>query len=724
MVEIQSPAQYDVKTNAEIDAADDHIDLISDTETMDASDGVDGESRSNKLTLNSKLEMYSPQELLKTVGEDGNPDILRELNLIDPVSIHSPMPELLEVFKRFPQYTYFPAVDDDYKPVGIIREVNLKRFVYSRFGSTLLENPVLKDKLTQFLEPCTVVDIRFKIEEVLKTYSESGTTEEGVIVTTDEKYLGVISLRSLIKLGHERELKLQETHARILEQKNNDINNILENMSQGIFTILEDGTIHHDYSAFLETILETDDIEGKHYFDLLFSNTNIPKDKLSQIRGLIENTIGEDILSYEVNSHLMVNEYQMFFDNKQSKHIELFLNPVVDANDTVTRFVVNIRDRTEIVALQQEADQQKKEALIVSQIFSITHDTFSDFIEASNAYLESCLQQLEKQNSFDSETIATLFRHLHTIKGNSRLYGFDDLTDVVHDVEAEVTKVRSREIAYDNKRLEKEVLRVKAVLDIYTRVVEKKLSGFMDTRSRGIFLDEQLYNTLSNTILNHESNQVLDSIQSIVKAQKVLSAVNTVSLNGIFYEINRSLGSMAKIVDRPKPNMYVNNNNIRVSKEVSSVLNIAIMHSARNSLSHGIERASDRVKMGKTEKGNIYIVAKLNDNGFTIDFWDDGAGLDLNKIRKKAIDAGMIKQNKPLGERQIAEFIFAPGLSTASNVTEIAGRGVGMDAIRKSLKDVGGSVRIAFTDKSKNRGKNKPFKFVFELPVDCAVTLE
>ncbi len=666
---------------------------------------------------------YRPEEVRDAIKDIGSPVIRNELQLIKPIHYLMPMPDLLEVFKQYPQYTYFPVVDDQNCPMGIIREQDLKKFVYSRFGSTLLENPVLKNQLSNFIEPCTIVDVQDKNEQILKSYSESGTTE-GVIVTGSAKYLGIISLQSLIKLGHERELSLQEAHNQILERRNNDINSILRNMKQGIFTILEDGTIYHEYSAYLETIFETEKIEGRHYFDLLFQNSNLSKDKLSQNKTSIENCLGEDVMMFEVNSHLFIERYQLNLPEDRQKHIELFWNPVVDEAEVIRRIVVNIRDITEIVKLQQKADQQQKEFNLISQVFSISHESFELFIESSRKYVQSALGLLEQHDTFNLSVIAHIFRNLHTIKGNSRLYGFDDLASVVHDVEEMVTKVRSREISYHRQELKDEINKVEETLERYNSIIKEKLQGFLKTKQRGVFLDEQLFKALNDTIMNETCDSLPDSINTIIKSKKILEATNTVSLVSVFNEINESMASMAQIAGKLKPNLYMNSNKIRVSREISSILNIVIMHSIRNSLSHGIEDPITRKKLGKNQTGSIYLEAVLTDERLSIKYWDDGAGLDLQKIAVKARESGLIKIDKPLGARQVARFIFSPGLSTANEVTEISGRGVGMDAILKAITGVKGTIDILLQDKALKKTKKQPFKFIFHLPAEHASTLE
>ena len=121
-----------------------------------------------------------------------------------------------------------------------------------------------------------------------------------------------------------------------------------------------------------------------------------------------------------------------------------------------------------------------------------------------------------------------------------------------------------------------------------------------------------------------------------------------------------------------------------------------LTHIIRNSLDHGLEVPSERLKQGKKEEGLILVKAYHESGQITIEIQDDGRGIDKNKILKKAIDNGIITdaQGSQLNEKQILQFIFAPGFSTAEKVTNISGRGVGMDVVKSNVERIGGSVEV------------------------------
>ncbi|QDL55697.1 Hpt domain-containing protein [Rhodoferax aquaticus] len=141
----------------------------------------------------------------------------------------------------------------------------------------------------------------------------------------------------------------------------------------------------------------------------------------------------------------------------------------------------------------------------------------------------------------------------------------------------------------------------------------------------------------------------------------------------------------------------------------------AFEHMLRNAIAHGIEDAEVRAAAGKPLAGTITIQVNQESNDISVAFSDDGSGLHLDKIRAKAIANGVIKQTDDLSDSDAANLIFTPGFSTADSVTELAGRGIGMDVVRSEVTALGGRIETTTTE-----GQGTRFKLV--LPLTTAVT--
>jgi two-component system chemotaxis sensor kinase CheA len=151
-----------------------------------------------------------------------------------------------------------------------------------------------------------------------------------------------------------------------------------------------------------------------------------------------------------------------------------------------------------------------------------------------------------------------------------------------------------------------------------------------------------------------------------------------------------------------------------LDKTVIERLNDPLVHIIRNSIDHGIETPDIRAAAGKAEKGTICLAARHSGANVLIEISDDGAGLDADAIRSKAIKRGLIGPDEDVSENELFSQIFIPGFSTVTEVTDVSGRGVGMDVVKRSIELLRGSIKIA---SEKGRGT----KITLKLPLTLAI---
>ena len=141
-----------------------------------------------------------------------------------------------------------------------------------------------------------------------------------------------------------------------------------------------------------------------------------------------------------------------------------------------------------------------------------------------------------------------------------------------------------------------------------------------------------------------------------------------------------------------------------------------LTHAVRNSVDHGVESPADRVAQGKPAQGRVYVRAYHEGGQVNIEISDDGAGLDLDKIRARAVERGLVARERAaqLGDREVAHLVFLPGFSTAEKVTSVSGRGVGMDVVKTNIERIGGSVDIG---SERGRGTSLRIKIPLTLAI-------
>lgn len=151
-----------------------------------------------------------------------------------------------------------------------------------------------------------------------------------------------------------------------------------------------------------------------------------------------------------------------------------------------------------------------------------------------------------------------------------------------------------------------------------------------------------------------------------------------------------------------------------LDKTVMEKIGDPLVHLVRNSLDHGIEMPEDRVKAGKSETGLLHLNAYHEGGNIVIEINDDGAGLNKERILSKARQNGLVGKNEVLSDDKVNELIFMPGFSTAQEVSDVSGRGVGMDVVKRNIKDLGGVVEV-----ESEEGKGSTFRI--RLPLTLAI---
>jgi two-component system, chemotaxis family, sensor kinase CheA len=151
-----------------------------------------------------------------------------------------------------------------------------------------------------------------------------------------------------------------------------------------------------------------------------------------------------------------------------------------------------------------------------------------------------------------------------------------------------------------------------------------------------------------------------------------------------------------------------------LDKTVMEKIGDPMVHLVRNSIDHGIEMPEDRIAAGKPETGTVHLNAYHEGGNIVIEIEDDGAGLNKERILQKAIERGLVKEDEVLSDNKINELIFRAGFSTAEQVSDVSGRGVGMDVVRRNIHDLGGVVEI-----KSEEGKGSIF--TIRLPLTLAI---
>ncbi len=244
---------------------------------------------------------------------------------------------------------------------------------------------------------------------------------------------------------------------------------------------------------------------------------------------------------------------------------------------------------------------------------------------------------------------------------------------------------------------------------VSTKEIREKLSAEYGDMSSWFDSFENDFKTASTKY--RSTTQNLGRITS--ELQEGVMKIRMVPIGTIFNRFPRVVRDLSRDLGR-KVNLVIEGEDTELDKTVVDDLLDPIMHCVRNSVDHGIEPPEERKALGKDETGTLLLKASNEGNMIVIDVVDDGAGINVEKVKEKAIKKGLISPNKVLSNQDAYNLIFQPGFSTSDKISNVSGRGVGLDVVKTMVEKLKGTISVTSE-------KNKGSKFSIRLPLTLAI---
>jgi two-component system chemotaxis sensor kinase CheA len=423
---------------------------------------------------------------------------------------------------------------------------------------------------------------------------------------------------------------------------------------------------------------------------------------MDQINTAVSSLLGADEMMFDFNKHLLIQEYVIQQDGAEQQIIELDWDPII-SDGIINKIMVTVRDVTKLRAMQAEAEEQKKELEIVGQIIRLSPAKFVSFIKNAQSLLEKNESIIKATDKKNAGVIANLFVNMHTIKGNARTYQFTAITDVVHEAETSYDQLRKDpEQSWNPQQLLDELESVREAVTLYAQVRADKLaaSSADEIPEDSVVLSQQDYQTLLKQSNNNNTSAVI----------RLLRKLDTLTLQDALGDLLSSLPSVAAQLDKPAPKLDLQLRGLLLHRGYNELINNVFTHLLRNAIDHGIETSEERLAKQKSAAGTIHLHADITDQSNTLWLWDDGRGLNLKRLREKAISSGHLTEGNIESASAIANCLFMSGVSTAEQVTAISGRGVGMDAVKTYLQNASCDIEIVLHESAKPTDDFAPFK--------------
>ncbi|MDD5455971.1 MAG: chemotaxis protein CheA [Candidatus Margulisbacteria bacterium] len=474
------------------------------------------------------------------------------------------------------------------------------------------------------------------------------------------------------------------------------------------------------------------------------------------VSGVIEGSISFESLEDRVSSLiniLILNEGEL---TTKKKKIALSAELENNIRQVIEKFTLNETGMSSIRETEKKESDQKA-SVDDGMDFINDKQLFIDFIvEARDhlAVIEESILGLE-ENPHDSGKIDAIFRAFHTIKGVALFLRLKQIGELAHKTESALDKVRNKVVPFSShvadvmfsvrdkiismmdaleQNLAKDLLKesefelfdilndvdnifnIKAEADKSPEsksedIVKKndhtsnidnsikvdylKIDHLINYTGELLIAQSLLWN--NNYILGNNDQKFLNIIEQI---KRISSELQKISLSMRMVPIKQTFSKMQRIVRdlshklQKQVKVVLIGEDTELDRSLIESINDPLVHLVRNSIDHGLENPEERKKSGKPEFGTIHLKAYHQGGSIVIEVSDDGKGLNKERILAKALEKELIKDSTGMSDQSIWQLIMEPGFSTAENLTDVSGRGVGMDVVKSNVDKLRGRVDI------------------------------
>ena len=552
--------------------------------------------------------------------------------------------------------------------------------------SSLLEQEVYKNINSHFrkLIQQKKDDICFDLEMSPRSETEKKRYELKIIKTTHHT-------------SSRQELYLILAYPSVItDQTQGELNHLFSSIPLGIFSLDEDGLIQAPYSSFTEVLLGQAHLNGKHLNQVLFAPCldRLKPEERSAITHLFQKlksgasieplrTQLPETLHYITTSPFEIERY-----------LGITYKPIVH-HHKMEKLLIILEDKTEVVQLKNSDLKKKTDEQRVFSRFLQVRNCSSDLFPVIATEIDQLLHRLSLnlKNKDDSKELLGI---LHTLKGNSRVAGFTFLTQMTHETEAKLLEVDSTQIysfIENSPQFINQMSQEWSELQtIYRGLISKADSSpSTDELNGNAALIQSLMSRYHELLSSHK----LEDLPAAERVHWALSSFHLKPLSSLEEFILLRASQTAKELKK-KVVVHFNWEKIQVSKQVKSALSDIFLHLITNSIVHGIELPEQRQHKGKPTVGSIFIRAFEVAGYYHIELEDDGAGFDIEKIKKtaKLKKLASDQQLSKMSSSEIIQLTFRTGLSTASEVNTLAGRGIGLISVDRTIHSLKGNLSV------------------------------
>lgn len=472
----------------------------------------------------------------------------------------------------------------------------------------------------------------------------------------------------------------------------------------GICSIDSHRKIENKYSIYLEYLVGQTAISGRSFKELFL--TPIEPYLTTQAREAfitLLGSIGQEEMIFDSVRTILPSE--VFYPLKgaseeDGRYFGLKFHPIT-YDGKVTRLLVVVEDRTALViARKREEKNRLMEEKSVARILHLKkacQEMLPFVMEELTSLSERLRAALQKQLSADCQAI------LHGIKGNARVAGFEYLKEMSHEIENDFKAVNEGTAQADWTVL---TPKFEALFNEWEELHRLHFALYGEQSQTAKVDDSQLRD--STGPVNHKAIKLFREYNQKTCSYSPRKSAMATRLQLLLASDDctdlKTLGELMalRVRETAKPlgkevDFEFHAQDVFLNESCQRVLSEALLHIINNSLAHGIETPEERRKAGKSERGLVHIHIRESYGVVECTIDDDGRGILLDKVKKVAIKRGLIteQESQKMTPDEMRQLIFKPGFSTAEQVGELAGRGVGMDAVQQAIGQLKGEIIVS-----------------------------
>ncbi len=501
----------------------------------------------------------------------------------------------------------------------------------------------------------------------------------------------------------------------LIDEKMQQVKDILNNIDQGLFTINFDGTVNEEYSARANEILKVGDVSTHNVYELLRLEENSKHAFDTWVELIRKKHDKQRWNKLEKLSPVRDMEFAASGDDRL-EYVSVSYQKIYDKEGNLSKLMVLTLDETEKREkermMKDERIRHENEMKTILGIANTPEDDLVTFIEDSETRLtriknevEKHLEGVRKQRELHPEQefvydvsmddVDAMYRDIHTIKGNGGSYGFDLLTEFAHRAEDALEELKTPFASRRDDNLGAIESNLVEMQKLMLEIRSKMSLIYGDEEAVLVRVSEEnveyLQNLANSIAESYRHNDVVSELQ---KVAEMLSWKPLKTLARKFQKIaSTSADKLGKTIEfkyAHEARLYPE----RVLSELDEVL----LHVIRNAVDHGIESDEVRAELLKPV-GQIIMGVEFDQDKRVITIQDNGKGIDPEIIAQKAVEKGIITASEvdAMTISDKTNLIFANGFSTASEVSTISGRGVGMDIVKAKIEELHGVIEIAST---------------------------